>query len=110
MWSTCLRAEYFCGFFQQALQSDTLLLVPEAFTNVGVLYCAYWPKFGGLYPIKQITGCTIVSVRQCYCVSTVRASGISGLAHEQKLVIELSREETEERNKAKYVCCTRKLH
>lgn len=37
-------------------------------------------------------------MKQCYCISTVQASRISGRAHEQKLVIERSREETEERN------------
>lgn len=37
-------------------------------------------------------------MKQCYCVSTVQASRSSGLAREQKLVIETSREEAEERN------------
>lgn len=43
-------------------------------------------------------------MKQWYCVSTVQASSrVSGLVHEQKLVIEMSREETEAR-KCSEVC------
>lgn len=48
--------------------------------------------------MKQNIECTVVKVKQCCCLSTVQLGRISGLAHEQKLVTEMSREETEERN------------
>lgn len=101
MWFMCLNAEYFCVVFNKHCKLTCSFLYLQLWLMLEfctpTVLCSL-DKSGGLYPIKQNTGSTAVHVKQCYCTSTVQASTIGGLAHEQKLVIEMSREETEERN------------